>query len=167
LALSGCATDSHQPAQEHQYSITVDRNERYSSLPKLAATSDAVVVGQVTSTKVESIDGMPMTVSTVSIVDVFVGKTGSADIEVQQLGTDKVPSLDTSQLMRSGRTYLLFLFRAPGSVSGNQYGITEDDGIYIKQATGYEFVGAAGGKVPQSIAENEVATAMKPVSGSD
>ncbi|GIJ43387.1 hypothetical protein Val02_02730 [Virgisporangium aliadipatigenens] len=154
--LVACAEDRPEAATTNR-PIAVTRVHRYTDLAALRRDSRSVILARATASRTGERDGFPMTITTVSVTTVVGGDTPPPQFEIRQLGTDRTPSPDTSQLMRVDRTYLLFV-RPDQSDPARPLGITGDDGIYVVEGGGYVFAGGFGGKLPPTLDEATVAS---------
>jgi hypothetical protein len=137
----------------------------YASLADLRDDSDAVVIASPQSAVTDTLNGVPVTITRVNVVDVVTGTLDERSILIQQFGTNSVASPDTSLLLQAGRQYLLFVVRfhlVPGDQTG-RYVVTGDQGAFELRQDQYVYVGAAGpSTLPQSIGASQVRQTVSP-----
>ncbi|WNF27249.1 hypothetical protein RI138_10590 [Streptomyces sp. C11-1] len=114
---------------------------RYTDLDRMQEDSVAVVVARAADSIAVTHNGFPITVTNIRISKVLTGSIPGSAAKVQQLGTDKVDSPDTSRLMKNGQTYLLYLSKNDGKDDTDHFVITGGDGIYVLQGHRYLYQG--------------------------
>ncbi|MFC8704917.1 hypothetical protein OHA57_13015 [Streptomyces anulatus] len=139
LSSSGCTAE--QPRNEPRQRISVSQVNRYTDLDQMQRDSSAVVVADAVDSTTATHDRIPITKTSAKIRKVLAGSVPESTVNVEQLGTDKVDSPDTSRLMKSGETYLLYLSKDSGKENGEDFVITGGDGIYVLQGHRYVYRG--------------------------
>ncbi|MFJ2185024.1 hypothetical protein OG473_25700 [Streptomyces anulatus] len=139
LSSSGCTAE--QPRNEPRQRISVSQINRYTDLDQMQRDSVAIIVAHAVDSTSTTHDGFPITETSVKIEKVLAGSVPGSPVNVQQLGSDKVDSPDTSRLMKSGETYLLYLSKDSGKGNSEHFVITGGDGIYVLQDHQYVYQG--------------------------
>jgi len=158
-ALSACGAPGNQPQDEGAGKTAVvlhaNRIKEYRSLEELKRDSTVVVRATAGDATVESLNGIPVTVTTVKVSDARWGKLPLTTLSVLQMGDDTVVSDDFAQILKKGSEYIMFLkpyHLVPGDNTG-RYIVTGDQGVYAldDQGAGYQFVGGGAPQLPASI----------------
>lgn len=157
LTAAGCGASDHPNAASHgkQQHFDVSHSQRYASMSSLSGDSTLVVVGVAGASHVEELNGIPFTVTNVSVSQSGSAQT-PATVQVRQTGTaDVTPAESTSSsVLQSGQTYLLYLkpFELNPGVSTGQYVIVGDEGIWQKSKDSSTFsIAVTGTSLPQSV----------------
>ena len=157
--LSGC-TAAAPATRSSKESISVSRAVTYDSIADLRRDSDDVVIVTAGAATHGAINGLPVTITSVSVSRSILG--GGTSFEVQQIGSATVLSPMTSPLLQSGDQYLLFLtrFRWSPDRPTDRFVITGDQGIYeLKHG---QFVNVAwDSKLPGTVPEGMVDTFVR------
>jgi hypothetical protein len=158
-ALSACGAPGDQPPETAAGKTTIglhaDRVKEYQSLEELKRDSTVVVRATAGDATVESLNGIPVTITTVKVSDTRWGKLTSKTLSVLQVGDDSVLSDDFAQVLKKGAEYIMFLkpyHLVPGDSTG-RYIVTGDQGVYALDGQGgnYRFAGGGEPQLPASI----------------
>lgn len=141
IGFGGCSTaspSSDATGATTRYSASVSLGQQVASRDQLRKESNAVIVGEASGASVEYVQGVPFTVTAVTVARgtlpvgsvVRVRQTGSTDYRVEGV----------SDLLESGSTYLLYLSKfelVQGKWTG-EYTVTAEQGAWKKSAGGFE-----------------------------
>jgi hypothetical protein len=159
-AASNGSGDSGGPAQPEIAEIGVSRVRDHNSFAELTTDSTAVVRVSAGEAQEDTLNGVAVTVTTVAVTQTISGHLPSTTLSIQQLGSTTVSSPDTSQLLRRGREYLLFVTPFQLAAKNTErYVITGDQGIYLLERgesalptpAQFVFVGAGEPGLPRSL----------------
>ncbi|MFE2537500.1 hypothetical protein [Streptomyces sp. NPDC059371] len=158
LSSSGCAAERAEPRPKQRISVTLA--DRYTDLGRMKEDSTAVVLASAVGSGTAVRDGFPITVTNLRVVKILTGKISGPAFKVQQLGTREIESPDTSRLMKTGRTYLLYLSKNDGKENPDHFVVTGGDGIYVLQGGRYLYRGGPpagpGKQLPAELAADSV-----------
>ena len=142
--------------------IHVSLARAYDSIDQLRKDSAIVLIAAPQSAVTDTLNGVPVTITLASVIEVIDGKLQAESIAIQQFGTSSVASPDTSALLRTGSQYLLFVDRFH-LVDGDQTGrfvITGDQGVFELHGDAYVYSGTeylgVSLKLPRSIGTAEM-----------
>ncbi len=163
LVLAACSAapqNSPAPATGGNKELHVSRAEDFTSIAELTRASTAVIKGTAGTATVETVNGVPFTVTQIKVDEVLSGMLTAAEIPLKQIGSTQVGSRDTSSLLTEGGQYLIFLrpfYWTPGDNTG-QYTITGDRGLYELDAKAqqYSFRGGVDSPLPGALTTESV-----------
>lgn len=151
VLLSGCGMAEGQNGQERHAgeprpALHASLAKNYNTIEELKKDSVAIVRATAAGSSPRSVNGLPMTATTVNVSHVYWGKVPARSLSVEQLGSVGVDSHDTSALLTAGNEYILFLMpfhMTPGDNTGVHL-VTGEQGAWIRKPdeAGYTFIGA-------------------------
>ncbi|MFJ6837185.1 hypothetical protein [Streptomyces sp. NPDC091209] len=158
LLSSGCAAEQAKPRPKQRISVTLVN--RYTDLSRMEEDSTAVVLADAVGSSTAVRDRFPITVTDLRVSKILAGKISGSAIKVQQLGTQDIESPDTSRLMQTGRTYLIYLSKNDGKENPDHFVLTGGDGLYVLQGRRYLYRGGPpagpGKQLPAELAAASV-----------
>jgi len=134
------AVTSHRAAK-----IDVSRVKEYKTLAELRSDSTTIAVVTAISARSDSVNGIPATVTSVSVDRSGWGAPPTSNIDILQLGGPNADSPGTSQLLTIGSQYLVFVtpYHLGTTDHTGLYVITGDQGVF--KLTGATFNFSGGG----------------------
>lgn len=163
LLVSGCSSVQHEVADEKpavKGALHASLVRDYADLGSLERDSTAIVKASPTTSRIIDLNGIPATVTTMSITRVISGAVPSDSIPVLQIGQQGMSLEDTSKIVRRDRDYLMFVkpyHLTPGDSTG-LYIITGERGIYEydKVSARYRFAGGHSDHLPESLGKEQI-----------
>lgn len=117
------------PRSRYQVHVEADAATSYASLAQLRGDANSVVLLRpTTSSRVESVNGNPFTITTVSVEKTISGSPVAANVELRQLGSGNTSG--DSFVVSAGRPYVAYVTPfefIPGQPVGNEYVIIGGD----------------------------------------
>lgn len=163
LAVGGCSTQpTGGAAADTTASIHVSRAKDYTNFTELRKDSTAVVQVVAGDSRAVPLNGVATTLTSVTVARTLWGKVPAKQLQIQQLGSTTVKSPDTSELLRSGDTYILFV-RPAGldpDQSSTEFSITGDRGVYRLNADQYISAGGAESALPARLSSTGAERSM-------
>ncbi|MER7894448.1 hypothetical protein ABTX15_32080 [Micromonospora sp. NPDC094482] len=154
ILLGGCSAAT-QPARKTT-ELSGSRVKDYATFAALKKESSAIVRVSAGDSRVDDLNGVPVTVTTVTVLRALSGAVPSNKLAVQQMGDASMSLPDSSSILLKGREYLLFVtpFRLTPSDDTGRFIVTGDQGIYLRneaapgQGARAQFVFAGAGQAP-------------------